>query len=233
MNRESPAFRRGECQVVVTGERRWRAAVAAGLPVVAALLLDSAPTDRETRRLELQVTENALREGLPAVDQARAFRALSDRNGWSARQVAESLQVHYSTVTRSLALLNLPGPLFDLVEAGSLSPRTALELVKVGDPDAQVALADQVVGAGLTLTQTAALVRGPVTPAPGSTPPLTAPDAGSVRVFTTPAGRVTVETHSPGGGLDAVLIAVLEVVETLKAARAAQNRERSGCLLPD
>jgi ParB family transcriptional regulator, chromosome partitioning protein len=92
--------------VIVHGERRWRAAQIAGLPVVAAVVLDA--TFDPSRLFEMQILENAMREDLSPIDQARAYRTLMDRNGWTAKRVAAALHVNPATVTRSLGLLDLP-----------------------------------------------------------------------------------------------------------------------------
>jgi len=68
------------------------------------------------------LVENALREDLSAMEQARAFKALIELNGWSARHLAAELAVNPATVTRALALLELPIAVQDQVEQGALAP---------------------------------------------------------------------------------------------------------------
>ncbi len=106
-----------------------------------------------SKRLEIQLIENALREDLSPLDQARAFKKLADRNGWSVRQVAEALHLHASTVSRSLALLKLPESVRNQVESGQISPRQARELGKPGNVEKQSANASRVVAEGLTVAE--------------------------------------------------------------------------------
>ena len=125
--------------VIVLGERRWRATQLAGLPAIAAVVLESVPD--QSQILEMQVLENAMREDLSPLDQARAYRALMEQNGWTASRVAAAVHVYPSTVTRALSLLDLPGEVQPAVEAGTLTPTAAAQIATVDDPDRQRALA--------------------------------------------------------------------------------------------
>jgi ParB family chromosome partitioning protein len=143
--------------VIVCGERRWRAARLAGMASVSCVLVDG-PLDA-SQLLAIQLVENALRDDLRPIEQARAYRQLMDRNGWSTRQVARELSVAQPQVVRALSLLNLPGEVQDQVEQGTLAPATAYEIGKLDDPDAQRAMAGQVVAAKLTRQEAVEAVR--------------------------------------------------------------------------
>jgi ParB family transcriptional regulator, chromosome partitioning protein len=93
------------------------------------------------------------------IEQARALRALMDRNGWSTHQVARELAVDQSSVVRALALIELPPAVQEQVEQGALSPATAYEISKVEGQDAQVALAGRVVAEGMSRAETVAIIR--------------------------------------------------------------------------
>src|SRR5206468_5331750 len=75
--------------VIIAGERRWRAATLAGLATVAAVEASGPLTDDEI--LGDQLVENCVREDLKPIEQARAFKALMDRNDWSAIRLAKAL----------------------------------------------------------------------------------------------------------------------------------------------
>jgi ParB family chromosome partitioning protein len=143
--------------MILVGERRWRAARKAGLPTLSAVIVEGAIEPGEL--LAIQLVENCLREDLRPIEQARAFRALMDRNGWSARQVARELAIDHTGVARALALLELPAPVQDQVEQGALAPATAYELSKVEDARAQRDLAERVVAEGMTRAETVEVVR--------------------------------------------------------------------------
>lgn len=132
--------------VIVYGERRWRAAALAGMASVSAVVLEKALAPAEL--LVVQLVENAVREDLRPVEQARAYRRLMDVKGWSTRQVARELSVDQAGVVRSLALLDLPEGVQARVEQGAINPTTAYEIAKAPAAD-QPELARRVVEEGL------------------------------------------------------------------------------------
>jgi ParB family chromosome partitioning protein len=127
--------------VVVVGERRWRAAALAGMTAIACVVASGHPTPEEI--LEDQLIENCLREDLRPIEQARAFRTLLDRLAISQRQLAERLQVSPPTITRALALLELPEEIQSSVDAGAIAPQTAYEISKIEDARAQAEAAEE------------------------------------------------------------------------------------------
>jgi len=144
--------------VVLIGERRWRAAQIAGLTKLQCVVREAAIGDDE--RLSIQLIENALREDLSPVEQARAFRTLMHRQGWTGERLADELAVSKSQVAKALSLLKLPAAVQEQVEQGGLAPSAAYELAKLDDPTAQVRLAAAVVEQGLTRDDVVKQVRG-------------------------------------------------------------------------
>jgi ParB family chromosome partitioning protein len=100
--------------------------------------------------LAVQLVENALREDLKPVEQAKAFRALIESNGWEAKQLAAELAIDPATVSRCLALLNLPESVQEQVEQGTLAATTAYEVSRLRDPAEQLVVAQVAVEQGLT-----------------------------------------------------------------------------------
>ena len=92
--------------VILTGERRWRAARQAGLEKLACIVRDKPLTEGELRAVQL--IENCLREDLKPMEQAHAYRDLMTANDWSARRLGEELDLNHATILRALALLELP-----------------------------------------------------------------------------------------------------------------------------
>ncbi len=142
---------------IMMGERRWRAAQMAGLATLSCVIYEAPLAPAEL--LAVQVAENALREDLKPIEQARAYKALMDLNEWSARQVARELAIDHSNVVRSLKLLETPAAVQDLVEQGTLSPATAYEVSKLEDPGAQAEVAARVVAENLSRAETVEVVR--------------------------------------------------------------------------
>ena len=144
--------------IIITGERRWRAAQQAGLTWVDCFFHEEPLTRAQT--LELQLVENLLREDLKPVEQAQAFRDLMELNDWTAKQVAESLRLPASTVCRALALLSLPPDVQQQVDEGQVPARTAYEISKLNDDVKCRRLADRAAAGELTHAQAAAVAHG-------------------------------------------------------------------------
>ena len=88
-------------RAALEGRRPWP-----GLATMSCVVVDGPIPPGEL--LAMQLVENLLREDLKPIEQARAYRALMDGNGWSVPQVARELAVDHSNVSRALALLDLP-----------------------------------------------------------------------------------------------------------------------------
>ena len=92
--------------VIISGERRWRAANQAGLKTIACLFIDRPLTESEIRQESL--IENLLREDLKPIEAAEGYKQLIDMNGWTVQQVADALNLSKGTVSKAMALLKLP-----------------------------------------------------------------------------------------------------------------------------
>ena len=135
---------------VIDGERRYRAAMLAGVTTMACVAVKDA--DPATI-LETQLTVNALREDVSPVEQARAWQRLMDVKGYTQAQLAERLHYTPSTVGRSVALLKLPEPAIALVESKQLDPSVAREFARIDDADLQTELATRAADGGWTREQ--------------------------------------------------------------------------------
>lgn len=102
---------------LVAGERRWRAARAAGLARVPAI--EVSLTDQESA--EWALVENLQRAELNAVERARGLETLASRFGLTHEKIAERTGLDRSTVTNHLRLLELEPEILELVEGGGLS----------------------------------------------------------------------------------------------------------------
>jgi ParB family chromosome partitioning protein len=115
--------------VLVAGERRWRAAKAAGLRTIPAILRDDTGDP-----LELALLENLQRENLHPLDEAEALAALKDRRGYTDRQLADVMGKSRATVSETIALVRLPS---DVQAACRTSDRWTrsqlLEVTRAGD----------------------------------------------------------------------------------------------------
>jgi len=153
--RRHPA--RGEAYEIVAGERRWRAAQAAGLHEVPALV--RALSDGEA--LEVALVENLQREDLGPLEEAEAYRRLMDEFEHTQEALAHHLGKSRSQVANALRLLTLPDEVKTMLEAGELTAGHARALLVAADP---VALARKIVAGGLSVREAEALVRKETAP---------------------------------------------------------------------
>ncbi len=139
---------------IVAGERRWRAAQAAGLAEVPALVRDV----DDQAALAIAIIENIQREDLNAIEEARALERLVDEFGITHAQAAQAVGRSRAAVSNLLRLLELNEDVRGLVESGALDMGHARALLAVAGPR-QSALASQVVARGLSARETEALVK--------------------------------------------------------------------------
>jgi ParB family transcriptional regulator, chromosome partitioning protein len=132
---------------LVAGERRWRAAKAAGLPTVPALVRET--DDRDS--LLLALVENVAREDLSPVEEARAYAVLQDEFGLTLGDIAERVGRSKPSVSNRLRLLDLPDDVLALVERGALSEGHARAVLAVPDHDGRRRLARRIVQQGLSV----------------------------------------------------------------------------------
>ena len=135
---------------IVAGERRWRAAQAAGLHAVPALVRRLSDSDTAAAAL----VENLLREGLDPIEEAEGLARLMREFKHTQEAVSDIIGKSRSHVANTLRLLNLPVGVQILVRAGQLTAGHARALV--GHP-AVATLAQRVIADGLSVRQTEAL----------------------------------------------------------------------------
>lgn len=133
--------------LIISGERRYRAALIAGLKTVSCLFSDRPLTESEIRQESL--IENLLREDLRPIEAANGYQQLMELNDWTMQQVAEALNVSKGAVSKALSLLKLPEDIQAQVEEGTISPSSGYEVSRLKDEDAQRELATRIVTEGL------------------------------------------------------------------------------------
>jgi ParB family chromosome partitioning protein len=139
---------------LIAGERRWRAAVMAGLKAVPAVLREA--SDGES--LELALIENIQREDLNPLEEAQAFRRLSDEFALSQAEIARRTGKDRSTVANSIRLLKLPAALQEAMLAGKLSAGHARAILAL-PPAEQLAAGRVILARGLSVRQAEELAR--------------------------------------------------------------------------
>ena len=138
--------------VIISGERRYRAAIIAGLKTIACLFVDRPLTESEIRQESL--IENLLREDLRSIEAAQGYCQLKEMTGWTIPQVAEALNITKGTVSKSLSLLKLPPDIQAQVDEGKISPSAGYEVSRLDGDAAQRELAARIVTDGLKRDET-------------------------------------------------------------------------------
>jgi|HubBroStandDraft_2_1064218.scaffolds.fasta_scaffold26134_3 ParB family chromosome partitioning protein len=131
---------------LIAGERRLRAARAAGLetvPVVVRELDDRAA-------LEMSLVENIVRENLNAVEEGLAFFRLVDHFGLTHDQVAARVGKSRSYVSNSIRLLELPQEILNMIAKGELNAGQARPLLSIASVDAQLSAARRIAAVGIS-----------------------------------------------------------------------------------
>jgi ParB family chromosome partitioning protein len=141
--------------VLVLGERRLRASKLAGRTTIPALV----------RRLSLQqaaemtVLENVQRQDLNAIEQAEAFRVLSNEFNLTQVEIAKRIGVSRESVSNYMRLLRLPEEVMQLMLDGQLSFSDAREILSLDDDANIPILAKEAVEKKLKLDQIEERVR--------------------------------------------------------------------------
>jgi ParB family chromosome partitioning protein len=117
--------KRGERYELIAGERRWRAAAAAGLRTIPAIVRQA----QDLESLEIAMIENLQREDLDPLEEAMGFQHLIDDFGFTQERVAERVGRARPSVANALRLLTLPGRVQSMVRNRELSAAHAKALL--------------------------------------------------------------------------------------------------------
>ena len=140
---------------LIAGERRLRAARAAGLTRVPVTIRQSTPQEL----LELALIENLQRLDLSALEEAAAYRGLIDQFALTQQQVADRVGRSRTAIANTLRLLDLSDQEQASLSAGELSEGHARALLGIDDPAARRTAWRDAIARGLNVRQTEALVR--------------------------------------------------------------------------
>lgn len=140
---------------LVAGERRWRAAKRAGLDTIPAVARGASGDSTLVESL----IENVQRQDLTPLEEAHAYRQLLEDYGMSQEQVADRVGKSRPAVSNTLRLLQLPGPVQTMVDAGHLSAGAARALLGLEDEKYAIYLAEKAHKDGWSVRQVEDAVR--------------------------------------------------------------------------
>lgn len=141
--------RTGDGYELIAGERRLRAAKAAGLAMVP--VVERETTDDEM--LTLALVENVQREDLNPIEKAKSFRGLMERFSLTQAEVAKRIGKDRSTVANFIRLLDLSEAVQHVVSRGTISMGHARALLGLEHASAQQALALRIEEEGLSVRE--------------------------------------------------------------------------------
>ena len=142
---------------IVAGERRWRAARMLGLEEVPVTI--RAMTDQET--MQIALIENLQRENLNPIEEALGYQELMDQFGMTQEGISKIVGRSRSAVANSLRLLQLPEPIQQYLQEGSITVGHAKALAGFTDEEAMLACAARAAEGQLTVRAIEKLAAAP------------------------------------------------------------------------
>ncbi len=115
---------------IVAGERRWQASLKAGLETVPVLIREL--SDQEV--LEIGVVENVQRADLNPIEEAMAYKSLTEQFGRTQDEIAKAIGKSRPHITNMLRLLTLPKLAQDMVQEGKISMGHARAIIAAENP---------------------------------------------------------------------------------------------------
>ena len=137
---------------IVAGERRWQASLKAGLERVPVLIRELSDQDV----LEIGVVENVQRADLNPIEEALAYKALTEQFGRTQDEIAKAIGKSRPHITNMLRLLSLPQLAQDMVQEGKISMGHARAIIAANDP---VRLAQMISDKNLSVREAEKMVR--------------------------------------------------------------------------
>lgn len=182
---------------IVAGERRFRAAMQAGLNEIPAMQREMDDSDAAV----VALVENLQRQDLNAIEEAEGYQRLLSDFGLTHEALGYAVSKSRSHIGNTIRLLRLPEQVLKSVRSGTLSSGHARALINAPNPDE---LAEQIQKRALSVRQTEMLVTK-VIAARGAPPRVAAPkqiDTTDLerRVSQALGCRVTITTARKGGG---------------------------------
>ena len=155
---------------LAAGERRWRAAKMAGLPVIPAISKEY--DDRSMA--EVALVENLQRKDLNPVDEGMAYRKLMDEYGLTQENISQKVGKSRPYVANMVRLLDLPEEVKDFLSQGQLTAGQARPLLGLESDAEKVQLARRIVKEGLSARKVEDIIREGKEPKKKEDPPAAA-----------------------------------------------------------
>ena len=142
---------------IIAGERRYRAAIEAGLDEVPCVVRESS----DAEMMELALVENLQRKDLTAFEEADGLKVLADTYGYTHEMMAEKVGRSRSSVTETLALTAMPEDVRELCRRADIQSKSVLlQIVRQNSPEKMTALLERLQKEGPTRAEARRLTQG-------------------------------------------------------------------------
>jgi ParB family chromosome partitioning protein len=130
---------------LIAGERRFRAATKAGLPVIPAIVIETEPLNQQI----IALVENIQRKNLSSIEEAFSLQDILSKTGWSQTELSQRMGRSQASIANKLRLLKLDPLVQELVLSGKLGERQARSLLSLSS-DEQKLLAQKAIDEDLS-----------------------------------------------------------------------------------
>lgn len=141
---------------IIAGERRYRAAVEAGLGELPCVVRDTS----DAEMMELALVENLQRKDLTPFEESDGLKVLADKYGYTHESLAEKIGKSRSTITESLSLAAMPEDVRQQCRRADIQSKSILlQVVRQGDHEKMTALVERLGRDGATRTDARKLAK--------------------------------------------------------------------------
>ncbi len=140
---------------LISGERRLKASVSAGLDVIPAYVR----TASDHAMLEMALVENIQRKDLNAIEISLSFQRLIDECNLTQEELSERVGKNRTTITNYLRLLKLPASIQMGIQDGQISMGHARAIINVPSIDTQLGIYKDIIEQDLSVRETEEIVR--------------------------------------------------------------------------
>jgi ParB family transcriptional regulator, chromosome partitioning protein len=132
---------------IIAGERRFRAAVEAGLDEVPCVIREAS----ESELMELALIENLQRRDLTAFEEADGLRALAETHGYTHEMMAERLGKGRTSITETLSLASMPEEVRQICRLADISSKSLLlQVIRQSDTQKMLSFVERLQKEGRT-----------------------------------------------------------------------------------
>lgn len=140
---------------IIAGERRWRAAKAAGLKEVPAVLKEYSKQEA----MEISLIENVQRADLNPIEEALGYKQLIDEFGLTQEEIAVRVAKSRTVITNTMRLLKLDEQIQNMLVQGVITSGHARALLSLEDTQMQLKAAKEILDKKLSVRETERLVK--------------------------------------------------------------------------